>query len=201
MPLLSAVLSSERREWEWEREWERSQTDRYPLRSPRSAVRPGMASWRESSLPGKGRVLLAARDVARGDIVLQAVDTNSDGSSYRGVPLPWMLVLAPQDKALVCGPDGLAVCLGCLGPLPSSAWLECPDCGWPCCTAHCHALPAHQLECAVLAACPAVKPDTGNLAKPQLLYRWKPICNIDVAVSPSAVSCNPGPFENVIPSM
>ena len=40
-----------------------------------------MASWRESSLPGKGRVLLAARDVARGETVLQAVDTNSGGSS------------------------------------------------------------------------------------------------------------------------
>ena len=64
----------------------------------------------ESSRPGVGRVLVASQDISPGQTVL-------------------------QDDCLVAMPDGLPVCLGCLGPLPLLPHLqvECHSCQWPLC--------------------------------------------------------------------
>ena len=63
--------------------------------------------YQESSRPGVGRVLEAARDVSPGQPVL-------------------------QEECLVSGPDGLPVCLGCLAPL-GPAVVPCERCSWPMC--------------------------------------------------------------------
>ena len=66
--------------------------------------------YTESFSAGVGRVLVAARDISPGQTVL-------------------------QDDCLVATPDGLPVCLGCLGalPLPLHRQVQCAGCQWPLC--------------------------------------------------------------------
>ena len=63
--------------------------------------------YKESYTQAKGRLLVAAEDISAGETVL-------------------------QDECLVSGPDGLPVCLGCLGPL-GQAVFPCEVCSWPLC--------------------------------------------------------------------
>ena len=96
--------------------------------------------YSESYSAGVGRVLVAARDISPGQTVL-------------------------QETCLVATPDGLPVCLGCLGPLASHRQLECARCLWPVCrwelweifpgliSGHareeCQAAPEHAQECRI----------------------------------------------------
>ena len=91
--------------------------------------------WRESHSPDKGRILLASQDISAGDIVL-------------------------EDECIVAAPDGVPVCLGCLGPLPSDDHV-CEECGWPMCCEGCARIRSedHVRECEIFTKA-RIKPDS-----------------------------------------
>ena len=83
------------------------------------------ALWEEACLPGVGRVLLAARDIA-----------------------PWERVL--EDRAVVVAPTDCRVCLGCLVKLGRGEGVPCLGCDWPLCKDKCGLEGVHKEECRVL---------------------------------------------------
>ena len=84
--------------------------------------------YSESQVAGVGRVLVATQDIPSGQTVL-------------------------EDSCLVAGPDGLAVCLGCLAPLPPlHLQVACGRCLWPLCSEQCQTSPDHLQECEVFSS-------------------------------------------------
>ena len=81
--------------------------------------------WAVSEVPDIGRILVATRDIA-----------------------PWELVI--EDTALVAGPKIAAVCLGCLTKVTGD--IVCSRCQWPMCSVECQESPRHRLECEILAS-------------------------------------------------
>ena len=93
--------------------------------------------WQESHCEGKGRIVVAACDISAGDIVL-------------------------EDECMVAAPDGVPVCLGCLGALPGGDHgTVCSWCGWPMCSDKCaqSRSPEHVSECEIFSAA-KIKPDS-----------------------------------------
>ena len=69
--------------------------------------------YKEGEVEGVGAVLVCQEEVGVGEEVL-------------------------GDRALVAAPDGVPVCLGCLGPLAQGQALPCPGCSWPLCRSPMH---------------------------------------------------------------
>lgn len=92
--------------------------------------------WAESQSEEKGRILVAAADISTGDMVL-------------------------EDECMVAAPDGVPVCLGCLGPLPGEGDHVCSWCGWPMCSDKCaqSRSPEHASECEIFCSA-KMKPDS-----------------------------------------
>ena len=92
--------------------------------------------WRESHCDEKGRIVQAAGNISAGDIVL-------------------------EDECLVAAPDGVPVCLACLGPLPGDGGHGCGGCGWPMCSDKCaeSRSPEHVAECEIFCSA-KTKPDS-----------------------------------------
>ena len=92
--------------------------------------------WVESHSEGKGRIVVAAEDIPAGDIVL-------------------------EDECMVAAPDGVPVCLGCLGALASEGDHACSWCGWPMCCDNCARSRSaeHESECEIFSSA-KIKPDS-----------------------------------------
>lgn len=77
--------------------------------------------WRESYCEGKGRILVASKNIAAGSVVL-------------------------EDQCMLAAPDGVPACLSCLQPLPPAPPLLS---GWPMCNQSCveTVLPEVEAEC------------------------------------------------------
>lgn len=87
--------------------------------------------WKESYCKEKGRILVASTDIEAGEVVL-------------------------EDNCIVAAPDGVPVCLKCLGSLPLDnvyVSYECAECHWPVCSETCvnSVSEDHLPECEILS--------------------------------------------------
>ena len=87
--------------------------------------------WKESYCKDKGRILVASTDIEAGEVVL-------------------------VDNCIVAAPDGVPVCLKCLGCLPLEnvyVSYECAECHWPVCSETCvnSVSEDHLPECEILS--------------------------------------------------
>lgn len=78
--------------------------------------------------PQDGRYLVASRDLAAGQLVL-------------------------NESPVVCGPTGTCfpLCLGCHSAITDLEAFRCPGCFWPMCSPECHQKDLHAKECGILA--------------------------------------------------
>ncbi|XP_023320372.1 histone-lysine N-methyltransferase ASHR1 isoform X2 [Eurytemora carolleeae] len=100
-------------------------------------------AWIASYAEGKGRILVATKDIYPNQTVL-------------------------TDSALLSLPDGLPVCLGCLTPVQSSS-PPCPSCSWLSCSDLCPQEENHRLECKILTSA-GLRVDIKEFGKPNILY-------------------------------
>jgi len=95
--------------------------------------------WKESFCEAKGRILVAAKFIKAGEVVL-------------------------EDESLIAAPDGIPVCLNCLEEIKQPE-KTCPGCQWPVCSDECseNISSEHKAECEIISSANVTPKSCGSI--------------------------------------